>query len=795
MISQINRIKNHGLVFRNYKKTEGLPQFRRYNLIYGLNWTGKTSLSRLFEAVAGKAIKGSPELEFEIEDTAGTKLNRGTRAYKGKIKVFSNDYIEDNFKLIEGQANALSVLLGAENVDIQKSIAADEMILKGDPNNPLMKGKRSLLEEARKEKLLKERERGEKLTDIAKVIGVDCVGYAKRTYRRPDAENDIQTISNKDKLDNDAAGNCRTALQQKSMPELDYVPVGKLRVGVEGSNEERDALSVLSTACEELLQRTVPSKRIGRLAEHADISQWIEDGLKLHDAHGSKCCEYCTQEISSLRTIQLSQHFTTDGDSLKDDLVEILRTIEDVRGQLDRLTLPNPAQLYDELRGGFNDAGSRFIETRTQVLVELSQLQEAVKAKHNKTYEKVDLPVILDGEQLLKCLGEINKCIEENNIKTANFDAVKEESYQSLKKHWLSTIVNAIHTLDDSIKSLIKNIDVLQNGDPKNSQEIGIVGIEARIAANLVKISSTEKACAEINDGLVQFLGHDELRFVSQPSGDVAYTGDVGTQSLGFSIERGGLPAISLSEGEKTAIAFVYFTVDLQSHGFELKNGIIVLDDPISSLDIGLLYRTSVYIEKKLKSVHQLFVLTHNYDFFNQIKKWFANAFGDEKDSSAEFFMLGNHFDADSKTRTARLLPLDPLLRDFESEYHYLFKKLCDFDQDNSSEGGTTISVVYNYPNLARKLLECFLAFRVPTRGSFYAKMLKLQKVNKAIPSQDIGVAYQFVNSHSHLDTKSGLSQFDPTLPLNCKENIRLVLRLIELADSKHYRMMKNAVI
>lgn len=40
-----------------------------------------------------------------------------------------------------------------------------------------------------------------------------------------------------------------------------------------------------------------------------------------------------------------------------------------------------------------------------------------------------------------------------------------------------------------------------------------------------------------------------------------------------------------MSEGEKTAIPFVYFTIHLKDKDFDIKNGIIVIDDPICSMD------------------------------------------------------------------------------------------------------------------------------------------------------------------------------------------------------------------
>jgi len=51
-----------------------------------------------------------------------------------------------------------------------------------------------------------------------------------------------------------------------------------------------------------------------------------------------------------------------------------------------------------------------------------------------------------------------------------------------------------------------------------------------------------------------------------------------------FILLRKSIPARNLSEGEKTAIAFSYFLVELESLGIqEMQKTIVFIDDPISS--------------------------------------------------------------------------------------------------------------------------------------------------------------------------------------------------------------------
>lgn len=95
----------------------------------------------------------------------------------------------------------------------------------------------------------------------------------------------------------------------------------------------------------------------------------------------------------------------------------------------------------------------------------------------------------------------------------------------------------------------------------------------------------------------------------------------------------------SLSEGEKSFISFLYFyqlcigSDDIQNNGTKKK--IIVIDDPVSSLDSQVLFIVSTLIhqlilrksneskaEKKLfknETIEQVFILTHNLYFYKEV--------------------------------------------------------------------------------------------------------------------------------------------------------------------------------
>src|SRR5258708_38513684 len=65
MLTGIKKIQGLG-VFGNFVATNDLPDFARFNIIYGENGSGKTTLSRLFGALVSGEHTEYPDLEFTI---------------------------------------------------------------------------------------------------------------------------------------------------------------------------------------------------------------------------------------------------------------------------------------------------------------------------------------------------------------------------------------------------------------------------------------------------------------------------------------------------------------------------------------------------------------------------------------------------------------------------------------------------------------------------------------------------------------------------------------------------------
>ena len=99
MINKIAKLKDFG-IFHDFSWKRELPEFKKFNLIYGWNRSGKTTLSRVFSACERKSIsfKQYPkDGEFEIKLDNGSNVRSDNIANCNlSIKVFNKDFIDDN---------------------------------------------------------------------------------------------------------------------------------------------------------------------------------------------------------------------------------------------------------------------------------------------------------------------------------------------------------------------------------------------------------------------------------------------------------------------------------------------------------------------------------------------------------------------------------------------------------------------------------------------------------------------------------------------------------------------------
>ena len=121
MLKSIEKIKGLG-VYHSYSKPAGTQEFGIKNLIYGWNYSGKTTLSRLFAQLETKVA--NPDLagcEFTFATASDAITEKTFNHCNLSVRVFNSDFIRSNLHFDGGSFNPI-LLLGKESQEAQRKI-------------------------------------------------------------------------------------------------------------------------------------------------------------------------------------------------------------------------------------------------------------------------------------------------------------------------------------------------------------------------------------------------------------------------------------------------------------------------------------------------------------------------------------------------------------------------------------------------------------------------------------------------------------------------------------------------
>ena len=212
----------------------------------------------------------------------------------------------------------------------------------------------------------------------------------------------------------------------------------------------------------------------------------------------------------------------------------------------------------------------------------------------------------------------------------------------------------------------------------------------------------------------------------------------------------------------------------------KLDETIVFIDDPVSSLDCNHLFNIYAFIKSKLSNCAQLFVSTHNLEFFNLMKDFLMET----KDRSGKKLYCKKDLPCylvqqewNKTTKRSVIMDLPKELKYFKSEYVYLFSVMLDFDKEKN---GADFKMLYLLPNVERRFLEGYLGLRYPDGKPWAEKFEKLVK-----DETQRNLVYKFVNEFSHNQSATRSLKFPEAT--ECKQAIDIVVEGLKNNDKDHH--------
>ena len=751
-IDRITKIKYHR-VFREFTWPNGLLNFKEKNLFYGWNGTGKSTLSNLFRAIEKKISISEGEVEFVISGKNVDGADIATAQGLPQVRVFNKDFIAANVFTTDGEVTPI-FFLGEDNIEKQKEVE----LLKEQHEQAEEEGRKKQEEKNQLEKTLDifNKERAKSIKDLLSSSGGNNPynNYDKRLYQKKCAGLlELSEAEQKAKILDESDLNT----QKK---KKDSTPLDKLKI-LTFSYPDTQQLTDQVIA---LLKKTVVSSVIENLKNDQELSEWVKTGLAKHKKEHSSDCLFCEQPLPDGRIQELEEHFN---DKYNTFIAEIKSQSMSVKSAIDTFTtfsLPNRAELYEHLKNDFDTKCQDLTNEIDGVKGYLETLLAALNDKEQKPFQSIERSFELFTGKTT-AVSDLNAVISRHNQETDEFQTTINTARTAIEESLVAQSLTEHQQKKEEIDVVTNALQAASNKDTDLKTKI----------RNIEKdIEEHRRPADELNADIHSYLGRDELTFEIQGSG--------------YQISRNKTPAENLSEGERTAIAFLYFLKSLRDKSFSLKDGIVVIDDPVSSLDSNALFYAFGFMKDRTKDAGQLFVLTHNYSFFRLVKNWFNHLPNqNKKDQSKQpgrYYMLTREMDGGNQCSS--ISKLDSLLHEYESEYHYLFSLVYNAA---NSEKEVSLQQNYHMPNVARRLLESFLAFRQPSKpGQLYQKLDSIDFENEKMTR-----ILRFLDTHSHADQIAD-PEHDPSILTETKEVLNDLLCLIQKEDDRHYNQMKALV-
>jgi wobble nucleotide-excising tRNase len=733
----------------------------RRTVIYGRNGSGKTSLSEMLRlGVTGKA--DSSVVTASLRQAGVTSTAKvGTAQFPMTVMVYNRYYVADALHdFLEGSGSSAVILkLGVVNV-----AAARELVEIAN-----LTAERALLrkrvDDVRKS-LAGNSESAEKdtKTDIISALSAGDAGkYNPTTYNVTRVRN-LFSDASKTEL---AADLLATQTNMANASAMAPAPVP-------------EALETLAkdlfTTINELLVEEVESEPISRLVEEPPLESWVEIGLELH-VQGDMC-KFCQRGIVTAETLELyRQHFSESLKSLQNRLREIIKDFEVREDDLANweASIPSGALLLPDYRQAVADEAAAVSTAITDYRDRTTSILALLRERLTDTLEPLAADRLLTDAITLPDTTKFIRLIEDNNSACGSQGTRKTAAQTAVEEHF-----SAVHR-DDYTKAKAR----------VSLAERCIAAIDRRTKA--LKQREVELQQSQQDTHAMAVLIDKDLR---EHFGHTHLSVTVSEDGKGYVVRRGLGPAVMLSEGERNAIAFSYFMRTIEAEGVDQDKLVVVVDDPVTSLDKEALFAAFALADARTKKVAQTLFLTHDYEYFrlllSSVKSRREKSERRIQDNNAEEMacpavsVLETVAVVDPTTgiRTSEIRKVPSALLTHPTEYHYLFAKVA---------GGVTQNATDELPllgNAARRLIEGFISFRAP-HGSDFQKKIDAITLQNSIDGELSSRVVKFLHGHSHREDPSPISALDfPSIEAELKS----VLEYMRLADGVHFKNMCIAV-
>jgi wobble nucleotide-excising tRNase len=767
-----------------------IAEFKNLNIIYGRNYSGKTTLSRIFRALETGTISdkySSPEFQLSF-DGGSIATQRSLSNHDQIVRVFNEDFVRDNLRFIVDDEQTINsfAILGEDNTRLEEEIEKHEAELGSEEDKSGLLGELFGSEEkfkrAKKDHDDKSSELEGKLRDKANRAGTGIKHnktFGDANYNVPKIKTDISTLT-KDTyspLTDEQVSKFHDLLREEPKSEIPKSSTFNLQY------------STIVSKGKELIEKKIQaSDPIQELLNDAALAAWVRAGRGHHQEKRDKCA-FCGSDLPEYLWEKLDKHFNQESEELRQALEILLGSIELERSRVTNLLKIKNSDFYSNFTADLDSLAEQLSTLSESYSQSLDSIREQIEKRIDDIFTPLEFKTPESIEDALNAVRDSYEVLRnESNQLTASLSTDQSEARAVLRLHEIYTFINDINYGGECTSIEALNVAMGEAKEAKNTAKEKVDVKREKIAELKAQLKDESKGADRVNDYLNNFFGHQSLSLKAIEENLVD-----ASSGYRFEVTRNDKKAFHLSEGECSLIAFCYFMAKLEDIETKGNQPIIWIDDPISSLDANHIFFVYSLINSKIVTPEkyevdgeikerdrfkQLFISTHNLDFLKYLKR----LPGALNKKESQYFIINRTDQVSDITLMPRYL------KDYVTEFNFLFHQIykCAHAQIECDENH---DCYYNFGNNARKFLEAFLYYKYPNAVEKDDKLARFFG-DDALASS---LTDRINNEFSHLAGVFERSVLPIDVP-EMKTTARFILRKIEEKDPDQYSALLQSI-
>lgn len=737
-----------------------INDLKKVNFFFGYNGTGKSTIARYLYNIG---LEDSSKKE-EFKNCS----QNGYAKDQHQILVFDDKFVEDNFKNRETQKGIFS--LNQTNDTIDTLISNEEKNVK--IHEEYSKNKAEVIEAIKRDKIDKENHL--RNTCFEERRAFDSFSKLDIKYAR-NKENHLNEIK---RLLQNGITNIPTI--ESLYEQYKHLYEKELSVVKENIDSKKyEEIRIVEEKLSRLLSQIIVGNEdvdIAEMITSLGARNWVETGVEYLYRTNDKC-PFCQQKTISK---ELKKQFDLYFDTSYKQKIDELKMLKQQYSQYTSEFLDSIARIQSTYNPS-NIVSSLYIDLQTIFAQNISIIERKILTP-NERKEIVSLLFIKTK------LSNIIKMINQNNNDFAQLDVRQKEL---MKNIWIYMSSKSEVQIRDYEKrnSKYTKIETLATFLIEKARE--------KVTESKQKIESWRTQTVNTKDAV------DNINIILKNAGlagfEIAEKEKINNISHYF-LKRNGSTSNkpifkSLSEGEKNFISFLYFyqlcigTDDIENNVTRKK--IIVIDDPVSSLDSQVLFIVSTLIHQliwrkagdskinkmsfKNSSIEQVFILTHNLYFYKEV------ALG-HRPICTDWW---HYRITKTNNKTEIIGSYDKTISD---DYTLMWKTLQTTKQDMPIDKSQNITI----SNLMRRIIDSYVSFIGLGRDSWGAVLNE----NMGNPTFYLKCAFiSTINDESHRVSPHDSIYYGKIINEQPQVLFDIFKEIFKAIGKEHYEMMMGEEI